>query len=568
MPKPDFGGYATKCGVRCSDGVIIESNAFAQDNGKRVPVVWNHQHSSIDSVLGYGILEHRNDGTYVNVYLNDTDAGRKAKKCVEHGDIKCLSIWADKLKRSGPSIVHGCIREVSLVLAGANPKATIDEDADVVIHADIYEDDAALMYCGDSPECFSDVGGIIMHADGNAGQKTNQEIFDTMNDEQKALVYEMIGAAIEGTESEDTDDEEEDTVKHSVFDNQSEETHANALSHSDMTAIIDEAKRFSIKLSEAFISHGIDFPAYQGDHIAHGITNLGYMFPEPRTIGNGMPEWIKRDTGWVSYVMSKVHHTPFANVKSMFADITGEDARALGYIKGNLKKEEVFTMLKRTTTPQTVYKKQKIDRDDIIDLANPNLLSWLKSEMRMMLDEELARAFLIGDGRLASSDDKIREANIRPIANEEALYKTDVVITETGDELYKAFIRQVILSRINYKGSGSPDLFCSETMLCNLMLMTDTTGRDLYTDEAALARKLRVNKIITVPLLENSNIYGIVVNLNDYNVGADQGGSVSMFDDFDIDYNQQKYLIETRCSGALIRPYSAIVLRKTAASGD
>lgn len=590
MPKPDFGGYATKCGVRCSDGVIIEQNAFAQDNGKRVPVVWNHQHNSIGGVLGYGILEHRNDGTYVNVYLNDTTAGQDAKKCIAHGDIRCLSIWADQLKRSGPSIVHGCIREVSLVLAGANPKATIDTAADVVIHSDLYEEDAALMYCGDTPEVFEN-GDFVAHA-AATGQKTNQEIFDSMTDEQKALVYEMIGAAVEGQGADDDEEDdsvehsaidenndEEDTMKYSLFDNQSEEVNgavigksADQLTHSEMKDIVDEAKRYGIKLSEAFIAHQIAFPTYPGDHLAHGITNLGYMFPEARTIGNGMPEWIKRDTGWVSYVMGKVHHTPFANVKSIFADITGEDARALGYIKGKLKKEEVFTMLKRSTTPQTVYKKQKLDRDDIIDVADVRLLSWLKAEMRMMLDEELARAFLIGDGRLASSDDKIREANIRPIANEEALYKIDVEVTATGDALYKEFIRQVILSRIEYKGSGSPDLFCSETMLANMMLMTDTTGRDLYSDEAALARKLRVNKIVTVPLLENSDIYGIVVNLSDYNVGADQGGAIAMFDDFDIDYNQQKYLIETRCSGALIRPYSAIVLKKkgttTGGSGE
>lgn len=586
--KPDFGGYATKCGVRCSDGVVIDSNAFIQDNGKRVPVVWNHQHGSIGSVLGHAILEHRNDGVFANVYLNNTQAGMDAKECVSHGDIKCLSIWADRLKRSGPNIVHGCIREVSLVLAGANPKATIDEDADVVIHGDLYEEDAALMYCGDTPEMF-DIGDHISHAeDGGKGGKTNQEIFDSMTQEQKDLVYEMIGMAVDSASNAD-DDEEDDEVEHSGIHDEYEEDHmkyspfdkdtresntgvvggnVDTISHDELQTIVDEAKRHNMKLSEAFIAHGIGDITYPGDYISHGITNLGYMFPEARTIGNGMPEWIKRDTGWVSYVMSKVHHTPFANVKSLFADITGEDARALGYIKGKLKKEEVFTMLKRTTTPQTVYKKQKIDRDDIIDLANPGLLAWLKAEMRMMLDEELARAFLIGDGRLASSDDKIKEANIRPIANEEELYKIDVDIasTLTGDALYKEFIRQVILSRIEYKGSGSPDLFCSESMLANMMLMTDTTGRDLYNDEAALARKLRVNKIVTVPLLENNDIYGIVVNLNDYNVGADQGGSVTLFDKFDIDYNQQKYLIETRCSGALIRPYSAVVLKKKTVS--
>lgn len=585
MPKPDFGGYATKYGVRCSDGVVIEPNAFAQDNGKRVPVVWNHQHGSIDSVLGHGILEHRNDGTYVNVYLNDTTRGQDAKKCIAHGDIYCLSIWADRLKRSGPSIVHGCIREVSLVLAGANPKATIDTGADVVIHSDFYEDDAALMYCGDAPEMFEEED-IVSHSTATV-QKSNQQIFDSLTDEQKGLVYEMIGAVIEGKSSENddesvehsaienTDENEEDTMKHSIFDKNSEEINAAAvgkkldqLSHSEMTAIVDEAKRFNMKLSEAFIKHGVVLQSSPDDHIAHGISNIGYMFPEARTVGNGMPEWIKRDTGWVSYVMNKVHHTPFANVKSLFADITGDDARALGYIKGKLKKEEVFTMLKRTTTPQTVYKKQKLDRDDIIDVADIRLLAWLKAEMRMMLDEELARAFLIGDGRLSSSDDKIKEANIRPIANEEELYKIDVEITATGDALYKEFIRQSILSRVEYKGSGSPDLFCSETMLANMMLMTDTTGRDLYNDETALARKLRVNKIITVPVLENSDIYGIIVNLNDYNVGADQGGAVTMFDGFDIDYNQQKYLIETRCSGALIRPYSAIVLKKKGAASS
>lgn len=558
----DFGGYVTRFNVRCSDGLFIEKTAFENSNGAKVPVVWNHNHGSIGEVLGHAILENREDGVYGYISLNNTDAGRNAKEVVKHGDIECLSMFANNIKKRGPAVVHGVIREVSMVLAGANPKALID-DVKVVMHSDLYEDDAAQIYSGDSLDLFggtsnSENENAVEHAAAASAQKTNREVFDSMTDEQKDVVYEMIGLAIDSVkngESEDENDKEDENVKHSVFDKNSKangETSEDELMHSEILAAAEDAPQYG-SLKKSFI--------------AHGITNVDYLFPEAKTL-TSTPGFVSRDMGWVSYVMGKVHRTPFANVKSVFANITGEDARALGYVKGKLKKEEVFTMLKRSTGPQTVYKKQKMDRDDMIDVTDFDMLSWLKSEMRMMLEEEIARAVLIGDGRLASSDDKIKETCVRPIAKEEALYKTDVTVTGTGDALAKDFIRQAILARKDYKGSGSPDLYTTEEMLASMLLLTDTTGRDLFVDEAALARKLRVNRIIPVPVMDGSDYYGIIVNMVDYNIGADKGGAVNMFDDFDLDYNKQIYLIETRISGALIKPYSALVLKKAAASDD
>lgn len=560
--KCDFGGYATRFNVRCSDGAIIERGAFDGNEGAKVPVVWNHNHGSVNEVLGHAILENRNDGVYAYVSLNESEAGKNAREVVKHGDIDCLSIYANNLKRRGPAVVHGVIREVSLVLAGANPKAKID-DIEVMMHADLYEDDAAQIYSGDTPEWIgcennpTPTGNEqIEHA--ATTQKTNKEIFDAMTQEQKDVVYEMIGMTLDAARNgEDEDNEEEDeNVKHSVFDKNSkvkDEANDDELLHAEIKAAAADGPRYG---------------SLRASFIEHGITDIEYLFPDAKTL-TATPQFIQRDMGWVSYVMSKVHRTPFANVKSVFADITEDDARALGYIKGKLKKDEVFTMLKRSTGPQTVYKKQKMDRDDVIDVTDFDLLSWLKAEMRMMLEEEIARAILIGDGRLASSDDKIKETCVRPIANEEALYKDVVTLTGTGDTLAKDFIRQSLLARKNYTGSGSPDLFTTEEMLTTMLLLTDTTGRDLYTDEAALARKLRVNRIITVPVMENGSVLGIIANLNDYNIGADRGGAVNMFDDFDLDYNKQIYLIETRISGALIKPHAAIVLKKTTtSSGD
>lgn len=558
--KCDFGGYATRFNVRCSDGAIIERGAFDGNEGAKVPVVWNHNHGSVNEVLGHAILENRNDGVYAYVSLNESEAGKNAREVVKHGDIDCLSIYANNLKRRGSAVVHGVIREVSLVLAGANPKAKID-DVEVMMHADLYEDDAAQIYSGDAPEWIGRENNLtstdneqIEHA--ATTQKTNKEIFDAMTREQKDVVYEMIGMTLDAARNgENEDDEEEDeNVKHSVFDKNSkvkDEVNDDELLHAEIKAATADGPRYG---------------SLRASFIEHGITDVEYLFPDAKTL-TATPQFIQRDMGWVSYVMSKVHRTPFAKVKSVFADITEDDARALGYIKGNLKKDEVFTMLKRSTGPQTIYKKQKMDRDDVIDATDFDLLSWLKAEMRMMLEEEIARSVLIGDGRLASSDDKIKETCVRPIANEETLYKVDVSVSGTGDALAKDFIRQSLMARKGYKGSGSPDLFTTEEMLTNMLLLTDTTGRDLYADEAALARKLRVNRIVTVPVMENGSVLGIIANLSDYNIGADRGGAVNMFDDFDLDYNKQIYLIETRISGALIKPYSAIVIKKGGASG-
>lgn len=557
----DFGGYATKCNIRCSDGRIIKPDAFIEDNGRKVPLVWNHSHGSIEGVLGHAILENRDDGVYAYCYLNDSSSGKAAKEAVRHGDITCLSIFANRLKQNGPEVVHGVIREVSMVLAGANPGATVDTNASVVIHADLYEDDAALIWCGEAPSYVTSVDSI-QHADGEKEDKgvadektkTKADIFNELSEEQKNVVYEMIGIAIDSAKVGKTvgdDDEEDEDMKHNLFD-ESMESKEDVIAHDEIMAAIGDAKRHG-SMKESFLAHGID--------------NIEYLFPEAQMIGNKTPEWIKRDTGWVSGVLSGVHHTPFSRIKSMFADLREEDARAKGYIKGKLKKEEVFSLLKRTTLPQTIYKKQKLDRDDVIDITDFDVIAWLKSEMRFMLDEEIARAILIGDGRLTSSDDHIKEECIRPISKDDALYTIQVTVAGSDvATIAKNLIPAAIRGRVGYQGSGSPTLYTTEEILCEMLLITDEMGRDLYTDEAALARKLRVSKIVTVPVMEDAkgkddkDLYGIIVNLNDYNVGADRGGAVNMFDDFDIDYNAQKYLIETRCSGALIRPYSAIAL--------
>lgn len=581
--KPDFTGYATKYNVRCDDGRIIQHGAFSNCDGKKVPLVYNHRHGSINDVLGNAVLRERQDGVYAECYLNDTPGGQTAKSVLAHGDIGNLSILANQLVEKGPMVTKGNIRELSLVLAGANPEATIDSAAGLVVHGSLQDDESFYFDCFDGIQ----IGDSIEHAESGTSSndqtvtedskgETNEDIFNTLTDKQKNVVYELIGIAVdsvkeetsnnaEGTSDKDkntsdttTTSKERETVKHSAFDSQTTETQTSATyTAADEAACLSDVKRYG-SLKESCI--------------AHSITNITYTYPDAKLMNNP-PSLVARDQGWVSYVMSKVHRTPFANIKSLFADVTGDDARALGYIKGKLKKEEVFTMLKRTTSPTTVYKKQKIDRDDLIDITDFDMVSFIKSEMRLMLDEELARAFLVGDGRLASSDDKIKEANIRPIAKEEELFTISASVSgTTDDDIAKNFIRQCILARKGYKGSGQPDLFTTEDMLARMLLLTDTTGRDIYTDQAQLARKLRVNNIISVPVMEGAkdgdgnDLYGIVVNLKDYNVGADRGGAVSMFDDFDIDYNAQKYLIETRCSGALVVPYSAIILSKAAAS--
>lgn len=569
MERFDFSGWATRNNLKCSDGRTIRKDAFKDNNGQKVPLVWNHQHNEPFNVLGHALLENREEGVYAYCAFNDTEAGQNAKRLVEHGDVSALSIYANQLKQHGGDVIHGSIREVSLVLAGANPGAFIDS---IICHGEESEEEA-IIYTGE------DIS--LSHADNEemkednpvedpkkvenkTDNKTVKDVFDTLTEEQKTVVYALIGQALESagaTDENDENDEEDNNMKHNVFD-QDEMMQGNALSHSDMEEIFSDAKRTG-SLKEAFLAH----------NATYGIDQIDTLFPEPKTM-NTPPEFIKRDTNWVAGVINGVHHTPFSRIKSMFANITEDEARAKGYIKGKLKKEEVFTLLKRTTTPTTIYKKQKLDRDDIIDITDFDVVAWIKSEMRMMLDEEIARAILVGDGRMTSDDDHINEANIRPIWKDDDLYtiKTKITVdaSATDDDKAKAVIKAAVKSRKDYKGSGNPVLYTTEDFLTNCLLLEDTQGYRLYKSEQDVATAMRVSRIVTVPVMENlsrtdsesktRNLVGIIVNLNDYNVGADKGGAVNMFDDFDIDYNQQKYLMETRCSGALIRPYSAIAL--------
>ena len=574
----DFAGYATRYGVPCADGRIIDKTAFLQNNGKKVPLVYNHQHNDISSVLGHAFLECREDGVYAYGYFNDTDRGVEAKNQVIHGDLDSLSIWANRLQESGnpprKHVAHGDIKELSLVLAGANPGAFIEE---IVAHSD-EEGYEAFIYSGDSIELNHSEGGTEKEdepmADTNKEQepesKSAKEVFDEMTEEQKQVAIAIAGQAVEealkerGIDPEkDDDDEGGEEMGHSCFDNTGEDT--NVLSHDDMVTIVKEAEKTG-RMSDAFL--------------AHGIENIEYLFPDAQTI-NGAPDFIKRNDEWVNDVMNNVHHTPFSRIKSVFADITEDEARAKGYIKGKLKKEEVFSLLKRTTTPQTIYKKQKIDRDDYIDIVDLDVVAWIKTEMRMMLDEEIARAILVGDGRLASSDDKISEDHIRPIWTDADLYTIKAAVNITKDstsaEIAKAFIVEAIRSRVQYKGSGTPTLYAPDTIITECLLLEDKNGRMIYDTLDKLATVLRVSKIVTVPVMENLartketftyKLLGIIVNLKDYNVGADKGGAVNMFDDFDIDYNAMKYLIETRCSGAMIKPYGAIAIETKIATSE
>lgn len=562
----DFAGWATRNNVKCSDGRVIMQNAFQGNNGAIVPLVWNHQHDNPDCVLGQALLENRPEGVYAYCRFNGTESGNTAKELVEHGDVSSLSIFANQLKEQGSNVLHGNIREVSLVLAGANPKAYIE---DVFAHSDDEEEDGIRIYMGEPLTSLSHSDTQTESAekqpdDTKDDDETVGDVFNSLTEKQKKVFYFMLAKAMnegkadgEDDENKDTNNKEENTVKHNVFDQTTNETNGGTLSHDAMNAIIKDTKRFGT-MKESYLQHADEY----------GIENIEYLFPEAHNL-NETPEFIKRDTGWVSKVMSGVHHSPFSRIKSMFANITEDQARAKGYIKGNLKKDEVFSLLKRTTTATTVYKKQKIDKDDWDDITDFNVVSWLKTEMRMMLDEELARAYLLGDGRSTSDDDKINEQNIRPVAKDEALFTiqkaVSVTSNATDDDKAKAFIKAVIRSRKEYKGSGNPTLYTTEDMLTTCLLLTDTTGRDIYEDVNQLCKKLRVKEIVTVPVMEGvkakdgNDMLAILVNMNDYNVGADKGGSVNMFDDFDIDYNQQKFLMETRCSGALTKPYSAIV---------
>ena len=559
--KYDFSGWATKNNLKCSDGRTILRDAFKHNDGQTVPLVWNHQHNDPLNVLGHALLENRESGVYAYCKFNETEAGKNAKMLVEHGDVTALSIYANQLKQKGGNVEHGVIREVSLVLAGANPGAFIDS---ILRHGET-SDEEGVIYTGEQIELAHAEDAKEEEKVADNKERTVQDVVDSMTEEQRNVMYALIGQALEGSDVKHSDENEnenggDDEMKHNVFESENVQgANSNELTHAEMQAILKDGKRYG-SLRESCLQHGIEH-----------IDEPGYLFPEFKNL-NREPDFVGRDMGWVGKVMSGVHRTPFSRIKSLQADIREEDARALGYFKGNLKKEEVFTLLKRTTDPQTVYKKQKLHRDDVLDITDFDVVAFVKKEMRMMLEEEIARAILIGDGRLPDSDDKIQDAHIRSIANEEELYciKYDVKPAEaTAEAKAKEMIRSALRARKDYKGSGEPTLFCSESVLTEMLLLEDNNGRIIYDSVSKLATAMRVKEIVTVPVMEGAqnkdktkNVLGIIVNLRDYNVGADKGGAVSMFEDFDIDYNAQKYLIETRCSGALIKPFSAIVLQE------
>lgn len=584
----DCSGWATKANVRCYDGLVIAQDAFKECSGKVVPMVYNHNHSNVDNVIGHCLLENRPGGVYCYAKFNDTDTGKTARQCVESGDLSAFSIFANGLKKVGSTVKHGFIREVSLVLAGCNPGALIDE---VVKHsadedyeggeAFIYNEDGLSLTHGMDPEGnpledlthSADSGDAVTDdeatqeeakmADEKNEGKTLEQVYNSMTDEQKECCHALVGLALEEQEGGDNDDgEEDDTVKQNVFD---KDTNATVLKHSidEINNVVKTAKSHGT-MKAAFEDAGMD-----SDELAHSIDNIDWLFPEDHLLDT-TPRIIDKPDDWVSVVMGAVHHIPFSRFKSMFADLTEEDARAKGYIKGNFKKEEVFGLLRRSTSPTTVYKKQKLDRDDVIDITSFDVVAWLKQEMRLKLNRELALAYLLGDGRLAASEDKIDENCIRPVFNDSDLFTIKVQCKTTGlttvEDKYKALIKQILRSRKEYRGSGTPTLFTTEDALTEMLLLEDGIGHPLYADEAALARKLRVKNIVTIPEMEGrkgakgGDLVCLIVNLADYTVGADKGGAVSMFDDFDIDFNAQKYLIETRCSGALTTPFSAMAV--------
>lgn len=584
----DCSGWATKANVRCYDGLVIAQDAFKECSGKVVPMVYNHDHTNVDNVIGHCLLENRPGGVYCYAKFNDTDTGRTARKCVESGDLSAFSIFANGLKKVGSTVKHGFIREVSLVLAGCNPGALIDE---VVKHsadedyeggeAFIYNEDGLSLTHGMDPEGnpledlthSADSGDAVTNdeatqekakmADEKNEGKTLKQVYNSMTDEQKECCHALVGLALEEQEGGDNDDgEEDDTVKQNVFD---KDTNATVLKHSieEINNVVKTAKSHGT-MKAAFEDAGMD-----SDELSHSIDNIDWLFPEDHLLDT-TPRIIDKPDDWVSVVMGAVHHVPFSRIKSMFADLTEEDARAKGYIKGNFKKEEVFGLLRRSTSPTTVYKKQKLDRDDVIDITSFDVVAWLKQEMRLKLNRELALAYLLGDGRLAASEDKVDENCIRPVFNDADLFTIKVQCKTTGlttvEDKYKALIKQIRRSRKEYRGSGTPTLFTTEDALAEMLLLEDGIGRPLYTDEAALARTLRVKNIVTIPEMEGrkgakgGDLVCLIVNLADYTVGADKGGAVSMFDDFDIDFNAQKYLIETRCSGALTIPFSAMAV--------
>lgn len=582
MVNCHFSGWATRHDLLCGDGRTIRKDAFKDNDGQTVPLIWNHDHTRQDAVLGHALLENRDDGVYAYCTFNQTEAGTHAKKLVEHGDIKSLSIYANKLKQIGGDVIHGCIRELSLVHAGANPGAYIDfvmahgddegeavyanydEGALVIYHSDEKQEEQTVEEVKDTTE--AQIEETLEHAEENS-KKTVADVLGTLNEEQAAIVYALIGKALgpEGDEEETDDNEEDNNMKHNIFENDTQE---NVLAHADIVAnAIEDGKRFG-SLKESVLQHAA----------ANNITDIKELFPMEKDL-NMPPKWIKEDAGWVSKIMGAVHHTPFSRVRALFAEMDETEARARGYIKGKEKANLKLAIMKRTTAPTTVYIKMKMDRDDKIDISF-DAIPWIRAEARNQLDRELARAFLLGDKRDPGTDDKIDELCIRPVLTDDDVYTIKYTVTDgtdfhndfnsasENDSEAKGVIRAAVKARKDYKGSGKPTFFTTEDLLTELLLIEDQNGRRIYESETALATAMRVKEIVTIPEMElHTDIYGIIVNMNDYNVGADKGGEVSMFEDFDIDYNQEKFLMETRCSGALVQPKSAIVLKKAAAIG-
>lgn len=564
MDKYDFSGWATRNDLLCADGRTIRKDAFKDNDGQIVPLVFGHQHNDVNAVLGHALLENRDEGIYAYGTFNDTESGQAAKKLVQHGDVTSLSIYANKLKQVGGNVVHGVIRELSLVLAGANPGAYIetvmahseDGSEDAIETLEASWDERIVLYHSDDPKKNEKEGSSMADetkknsAADEGSEETVADVFNTLSEKQKTVVYAMIGQALEdaGVSDEEGDDED---MKHNVFDNEEQN---NVLSHDAMQTIINDGKRYG-SLKESFLAHAAEY----------GIDQIDMLFPEYQSVNGNQPEFIKRTPdGWVDTVMNGVHHTPFSRIKMTFADIRGDEARARGYMKGNLKKEEVFGLLKRVVEPTTIYKKQKLDRDDTVDITDFDVVAWLKSEMRTMLDEEIARAIVFGDGRSALSEDKISEKNIIPIYNDADLYTIKKTVTKGANEtLAHAIITEAVKAQDEYEGSGNTTFFTSASTITDMLLLEDTQGHRMYKDMNELALAMNVNKIVRCPAsIIPENVIGVIVDLSDYNVGADKGGSINMFEDFDIDYNQMKYLIETRCSGALVKPFSAITLKK------
>lgn len=559
--KFDFSGYATKNDLKCSDGRVIRKDAFKHNDGGRVPLVWQHMHNDPANVLGHAILENREDGVYAYGIFNDTEAGLNAKELVKHGDISSLSIFANNLSQKGNDVLHGNIREVSLVMAGANPGAFIDnltfQHSDGSVETD---DTEALIYTGENIS----LDDVVKHEEKG---ETVQEVFDTLNDKQKNVVYAMIAEALDAKaeEAEEAEEEKEDKkeedvkhsddggeiMKHNVFETESKDGTKFTLTHDDLKAINDKAMKSGGSLKEELLAHAQTY----------GITDIDFLFPDAKTLTT-TPEIISRKMEWVNVLLGGVRKSPFSRIKTIQADITADEARARGYVKGNLKKDEVIRLLKRVTFPTTIYKKQKLDRDDVVDIVDFDVISWIKAEMRVMLEEELARAILIGDGREIDSEDKINEENIRPVAFDNELYAHHVTLPTNvlGESIIEAMLR----ARPNYKGSGNPVLFITEDLLTDMLMLKDKLGRRLYPTEAELATTLRVSRIVPVEVMnEVPELLAIMMQPSDYVLGADKGGQLSMFDDFDLDYNQYKYLLETRASGALQRVKSALVFKRS-----